>query len=103
MGSTGNQEVEYFGKGHAAFIASKKGFVDQMYWKDRAGHQMPVKIQTVQCQSQIHGGASQAARRKRVSKNISRVAQLGIRHHRIKEGRRNLRSLSFIILFFSSG
>ena len=30
MGSTGNQEVEYFGKGHAAFLASKNGFVDQM-------------------------------------------------------------------------
>ena len=45
MGSTGNQEVEYFEKGHAAFLASKKGFVDQMYWNDHAGRQMPVKIQ----------------------------------------------------------
>ena len=57
------QEVEYFGEDHAVFLASKKGSVMEMYWKDHRGRKMPVKIQALNAKGrEMSAAASQSSR-----------------------------------------
>ena len=59
------QEVEYFGEGHAVFLASERGTIDQMFWKDHAGRKMPVRIHALNARAKaMSAQANQASQSK---------------------------------------